>query len=274
MLGIQPGPNHAGKRVDVTFEPLVHELLELCEHGLEVKDLWFQKTYTMKVFLGFVSADTIARSSIMMVGGVRHYLADMKTMFRGMNKTASGMTNEESGTNEGEAMRFYGYAEPVFQPFMLVFGGATSYEECIVFANEEKLWLDDTTNRWLGQEVASGHAEVQTVGRHGVAPFSKLPYFDSIYGFATSVVHAAFYGVFKDFCYLLLGKSPGGQVYTTTLATADIKIISSQSEGICVPSSFKRPYKDIVAHSGRSTAFLLFAPPQSTFSLRMSVLYL
>ena len=191
-MAILPGPSHAGKRVDVVFEPLVHELYRLYEHGMQVRDLWFQKQYRLWIFLGYVSADTIARASVMMVGGVRHYLADMKTLFRGVNKTASGLSNAESGTNEGEGMRFYGYREPVFQPFMMVtHHGATTVEECMAFANEETLWLSDMTQRWLGQEVANGHADVQTVGRHGVSPLSKLPYFDTVHGFATSTIQVS-----------------------------------------------------------------------------------
>ena len=254
VVAILPGPSHAGKRVDITFQPLVKELLDLYERGLEVEDLLFQSKYTMRVFLGTVSADTIARASLMMVGGVRHYLADQKSLWMGTNMVASGLSAEEMGMQEGEAMRFMGYKEPMWQPFILVMeGGEGSHnnpDECMVYANDGRLWLNDRQQRWLGEEVARGHVSVDDVGRHGVSPLSMLPYWDTVDGPEISVVHAAFYGVAKDFCEVVLGKAAGGRVHVSMLSPSEIKLVSKRGEGIKPPPSLRRTYKDIVAHMG------------------------
>jgi len=274
VVAILPGPSHAGKRVDITFQPLVKELLTLYERGLEVSDLLFQSKYIMHVYLGTVSADTIARASLMMVGGVRHYLADQKTLWRGTNMVASGLSEEDSGRKEGEAMRFMGYKESMWQPFMLVGGGdcvLLDNEEddvqgtCMVKADEERLWLSDKSQRWLGQEVSLGRVGAQQVGRHGVAPLSQLPYFDTVHGYETSVVHAAFYGVAKDFCELILGKVHGGSVHINKLSAADIKEISKRGEGIRSPPSLRRAYTDIVTNMGtRSSTTPSITQPANT----------
>eukprot|EP00959_Pyramimonas_sp_CCMP1952_P001294 26460-Pyramimonas_sp.AAC.1 len=121
----------------------------------------------MRVFLGTVSADTIARAALMMVGGVRHYLADQKTLFRGTNMVGSGLSAEESGKQEGEAMRFLGYNKAVWQAFMLVNGGARApssvlnmdesmvQQHCMVYADEEQLCRGPAGQAGQGGEARS-----------------------------------------------------------------------------------------------------------------------
>lgn len=271
IVAIHPGPGHSEKSIHVLFEPIVKELRELMTEGMLVQDTYLGEMYKLFMYLGYWNVDTIARMSLAQTSGVAGYLPDWRYAYRGKIVKGSQRSNEgvhQDATEDNEmgdgaleqgdgrrcqkekAMRLYGYAEKEFQPWLRFLGYATSEEDCMVWANDERLLLDHDLQMQLSEAVRNGKVSASRVGRLGLSPMADLPYVHMTWHFAVPFIHSVMYGVVKNFWKLVFGKIPGGQFNVTKLSSVDIKEIKRRSATVQPPSDGYRAYACIVNDMG------------------------
>jgi len=203
--------------------------------GFDVYDSFLKRTYTLKVFLGMVHADSVMRITMGQFMGVGSYRADAYSLFEGT-----------SGPG-GKGMYFKGYAKPVKLQMTTVPGKPE------VYADEELLMLSKEGHAALVSRTIDGGESPKSTGRHGRGALELIPYFDPMHGYAVPFGHCVLYGVVKRFWKLLMGKVPGVPDSTFTLPKTILDEMQARAKLVKPPHDVIRQYNDIVQYFGECT---------------------
>lgn len=239
---------------------------ELHTRGMHVHDPCFQQNYTMRVYLGLVSADTPARNALAGTLGVSAFNADWRSQWSGKrpytetpdlpdetngNAHVPSADDEDGGT---KGMYCVGYAEETTQTWLLQskVGDTNAYSQLTdsMYANDPRLILDDKMARLMAFSVEEGLLTHRSTGRKCMSAFAELPYFDMVWSFALPWMHAGILGVVKRFWKCLFGDVAGTSVLISKFRSEDIKLIRENGNAILVPSDITRSYACIDKYRG------------------------
>ena len=238
-LWMTKGPRQKEKNPLVLWSLFEEELMQLM-HGREdastpfvVYDPFLKRTYTLKVVLGVVYADTVMRCTMGGFMGVASYRADPYSLFEGTPGPG------------GKGMYFRGYAVPV-----KLKGWKTDSGKTEVYADDAELILSKTQHQVLVRKTESGEAAPSATGRRGRGALERLPYYDPMRAIAHPFGHCVLYGVVKAFLKLLLGKMKSNTHPWLSLPKELVDRIQSRAAGIQAPHDVTRPYHDVVKYFG------------------------
>ncbi|KAK3261706.1 hypothetical protein CYMTET_29403 [Cymbomonas tetramitiformis] len=233
-LWITRGPRQKEKNPLVIWGQFERDMQRLAT-GFDVYDSFLKRTYTLKVFLGMVHADSVMRITMGQFMGVGSYRADAYSLFEGT-----------SGPG-GKGMYFKGYAKPVKLQMTTVQGKPE------VYADEQLLMLSKEGHAALVSRTIHGGESPQSTGRHGRGALERIPYFDPMHGYAVPFGHCVLYGVVKRFWKLLMGKVTGVPDSTLTLPKTIQDEMQARAKLVKPPHDVIRKYNDIVQYFGECT---------------------
>ena len=247
----------------------VYDIQVLHTTGMEVHDPWTDTSYTLRVYLGLVSADTPARNALAGTLAVAAYNADFRSQWSGIRPSstvpeamhevhgedvpiAEGSTDLPTGT---DGMYCVGYSKPAQQTWMQAAIESdelrVSEQMDDVFANDPRLVLDDAMAQHMAECVQLGLLTQRSAGRKCLSTFAQLPYFDMVWSFALPWMHAGILGVVKRFWKCLFGDVAGASYLKCKLRKEDINFIEQNGKGILVPSDITRGYACICKYKGK-----------------------
>ena len=247
----------------------VYDIQVLYTDGMEVHDPWTDTEYSLRVYLGLVSADTPARNALAGTLAVAAYNADFRSQWSGIrpSSTVPDVLHEAHGEDvpiaEGSAdlstgtdgMYCVGYSKPARQTWMqAAFEGdelRVSQLTDDVFANDPRLVLDNAMAQHMPECVQLGLLDQRSTGWKCLSTFAQLPYFDMVWSFALPWMHAGVLGVVKRFWKCLIGDVAGANYLQCKLRNVDITFIEHNGKGILVPSDITRGYACISKYKGK-----------------------